>query len=169
MVKINKLRAYPATFNRKTTIRRAFLTFYFLLSILLFVTACQPNASILNSKTDAPPPISSNSAPAKSSVETDVETMRTADFDFIYVFRRKDGAVLTAEDKKYVKDNSPPETNRFLLSDEEKAVVAGSKYIFSPEHLKALSTRFAVENFSKPGSEANVNANSAANANLKNK
>lgn len=143
------------------------LPFAFLL--FTFFTACQPNASILNSKSDAPPLISTNSTPAKSSVESDVETMRTANFDFIYVMRRKDGAVLTAEDKKYVKDYSPRETNRFLLSDEEKAVVAGSKYKFLPEHLKALSARFAIEDFSKPDSETNNNTNTNQNANVKTK
>lgn len=147
------------------TKRRLFFTFYFLLFTLL--TACQPNASILNSRSDAPP-VSSNSTPAKSSLESDLESLRTADFDFIYVFRRKDGAVLTAEDKKFVKDNSPRETNRFLLSDEEKAVAAGSKYPFMPENIKALSERFVVENFSKPEAEQKI-ANANANANVKNK
>jgi len=83
--------------------------------------------------------------------------------------RRKDGAVLTLEDQKYVRANSPRETNRFLLSDEEKAVVAGSKYKFLPEHLKALSARFAIEDFSKPDSETNNNTNTNQNANVKTK
>ena len=38
--------------------------------------------------------------------------MRTADFNFIYVFRRKDGGVLDAADKKAASDNIPPEINR---------------------------------------------------------
>lgn len=133
----------------------------------LLFTSCQPNASIMNSRSDAPPLSSANSTPAKSSVETDVETMRTADFDFIYVMKRKDSGVLTAEDKTFIKENSPRETNRFLLSDEGKAVVAGSKYKFLPEHLKALSSRFVIENFSKPDGETGNNANTNANANVK--
>lgn len=156
-------------FNRLFDFRFSFSTFRFPFYIFLLFTACQPNASIMNSRSDAPPLSSSNSAPAKSSVETDVETMRTADFDFIYVFKRKDGAALTAEDKTFIKENSPRETNRFLLSDEGKAVVAGSKYIFTPGHLKALSSRFVVENFSKPASETNNNVNTNTSANVKTK
>ncbi|HQU85323.1 MAG TPA: hypothetical protein PKY59_19440 [Pyrinomonadaceae bacterium] len=152
--------------KRLFVFRFPFSIFHFPLFIFFLFTACQPNAAILNSKPEASSPAASNSAPAISSLEGDIETMRTADFDFIYVFKRKDGAVLTAEDKKYVKDNSPAETNRFLLSEEGKAVVAGSKYMFSPEHLKALTDRFVMENFSKPLAEVN-SENTNTNANVK--
>lgn len=167
MKNLNFRKVIVIFFNRLFSFRFSFSTFHFPFYIFLLFTACQPNASILNSKSDAPPLSSANSTPAKSSVETDVETMRTADFDFIYVIKRKDSAVLTAEDKTFIKENSPRETNRFLLSDEEKAVVAGSKYKFLPEHLKALSSRFVVENFSKPESETDNNANTNTNANVK--
>lgn len=98
-------------------------------------------------------------------LEKDLQTMRNADFDFIYVFRRKDGAVLDGEDKKYLKANSPVFTNRFVLTDENKAAIAGSSYKFEPENLDILQKRFAIENFSKPESEmtpaANQNSGSA--------
>jgi len=167
MKNLNFRKVLVTFFNRLFSFRFPFSIFRFPFYIFLLFTACQPNASIMNSRPDAPPFSSANSTPAKSSVETDVETMRTADFDFIYVFKRKDGAALTAEDKTFIKENSPRETNRFLLSDEGKAVVAGSKYIFTPEHLKALSARFVLENFSKPDGETNNNANANANANVK--
>ena len=90
--------------------------------------------------------------------------MRTANFDFIFVLRRKDGGKMSDEDKRYIKTNSPAETNRFIVSDEEKAVIAGSKFKFAPENLKILGERFAVEDFSKPvidapPQNANVNSN----------
>lgn len=85
-----------------------------------------------------------------SSLEKDLQTMRNADFDFIYVFRRKDGGVFDSEDKKYLKANSPVFTNRFILTDEDKAAIAGSGYKFEPENLENLQKRFVMENFSKP-------------------
>lgn len=95
-----------------------------------------------------------------SDYEKDLRTMETANFDYIFVFRRKDGAVLDGEDKKYVKANSALGTNRFLLTDGDKAVIAGSKYEFSRENLEALRRRFLVEDFSKAKApEAAVNGN----------
>jgi hypothetical protein len=129
-----------------------------------FITGCQPNSAILNSKSDVP--LSTDQGgKSVNSFEKDLETMKTANFDFIYVMRRKDGGKLDSEDKKYVKANSPAATNRFILSDEEKAVIAGSKYKFEPANLKALQERFNVENFSKPESPAmpqnsDINSNS---------
>ena len=76
--------------------------------------------------------------------------MKTAGFDHIFVFRRKDGGVLDGEDKVYVKANSPAATNRFILSDDDKAVIAGSGFEFPTENLAALRKRFDVEDFSAP-------------------
>ncbi len=87
------------------------------------------------------------------SFENDLQSMRNANFDFIYVFRRRDGGALDSEDKKYLKANSPVATNRFVLTDENKAAIAGSSYKFEPENLDSLQKRFVVENFSKPEGE----------------
>jgi hypothetical protein len=85
-----------------------------------------------------------------SDFERDLETMKTANFDYIFVFRRKDGGVLDGEDKTYLKANSPPVTNRFILSDGDKAVITGSGYEFPPENLETLRKRFNVEDYSTP-------------------
>lgn len=84
-----------------------------------------------------------------SDYERDLQTMKTANFDYIFVFRRRDGNAFDGDDKKYVKTNSPGGTNRFVLTDSDRAVIAGSRYAFSPENLAALRNRFAVEDFSK--------------------
>ena len=80
--------------------------------------------------------------------ERDLETMRTANFDYIYVFRRKDGNVFDGEDKKYLRANAPAETNRFVSTDDGKAFIAGSSFKFTAQHLENLAKRFNIENFS---------------------
>ena len=139
----------------------------FLIVGAFFSFSCQPNAAILESSKNAAAERANLSEAAnnqlKNSYARDLETMRTANFDFIYVFRRKDGAPLDADDKKYVKLNSPTETNRFILSDEEKAVIAGSKYKFAEQNLMALRDRFIIEDFSKPPTDAPANANANTN------
>lgn len=90
--------------------------------------------------------------------------MRTADFNFIYIFRRKDGAPLDAADKKTAADNIPPEVNRRKVIEEGKAVIIGSNYRLPADNFKALTSRFAVEDFSKPESEMiNTNINADTN------
>ncbi|MCU1289047.1 MAG: hypothetical protein JWN60_1276 [Acidobacteria bacterium] len=134
-----------------------------------FVLACQPNSSIISSQKNA----QTANTPDKvsSPYERDLETMKTANFDTILVIRRKDGGALDAEDKKYIKTYSPMETNRFIVTDGEKAVIAGSKFRFPPENIDILRERFAVENLSKPveeASPANIPANGNVNSNVNN-
>ncbi len=133
------------------------------LSVLLFLIASLSLSCLSPSlkKADSNVPTQNSQEDVKSSLETDLQTMRNANFDYIYVFRRKDGGVLDGEDKKYLKANSPVATNRFILTDENKAVVAGSSYKFEPENLDNLQKRFAIENFSKTeNQETPKNSNS---------
>jgi hypothetical protein len=99
--------------------------------------------------------------------QDNLSSVQRAGFAFIYVFRRADGEVLTGDDKKYLKENSPAETNQWRLTGDGKTVVAGSNYKFMPEHLDALRTRFVVEDYSKPADE-NVNKSATGESNNKN-
>ena len=89
-----------------------------------------------------------NAADTKSVFESDLQTMKTANLKYIFVFRRIDGAVFDGEDKKYLKTNLPT-TNRVILSDENKALIAGSNYKFPPENLEVLQLRFKIEEMSE--------------------
>lgn len=100
-----------------------------------------------------------------SEYDRDLETMKTANFDYIFAFRRKDGNVFDADDKKYLRANTPPGTNRFVSTEEGRAFIAGSRYAFSPENLVALRNRFLVEDYSKPEAQAAQNTNQKAGAN----
>lgn len=82
-----------------------------------------------------------------SALENDVQTMRTADLKYIFVFRRTDGAAFDGEDKKYLRTNLPT-TNRAVSSDEGRAFVVGSNYKFPPENTEVLRLRFNIEDFS---------------------
>ncbi len=121
--------------------------------LLAFNAACGPNESILNSNKETPPVNApANIETAVSTFEKDLETMRTADFDFVYVFRRKDGGKLDSQDRAFLRDNTS-DSNRRKLSDEDRAIIVGSNYRIPAENLTALNERFAVEDHSKPESE----------------
>ena len=119
------------------------------------------NQQILRSAATPTPDAGTAAATPVAALDQEINAMRTADFNFIYVFRRKDGAVLDPADKKAASDNIPPEINRRKVIEEGKAVIIGSNYILPPANFKVLSSRFLVEDYSKPISEmTNGNANS---------
>jgi hypothetical protein len=132
-------------------------------AIILFVaclllTACGANESVLKSGKETPAP--ANSQTAKSSYEQDLDSMKTADFRFVYVLRRKDGGSIDAEDRGVIKVNTV-EANRRISSDNGKAFLIGTNTLIPPEKMTALYQRFAIEDLSPPV-DPSVNGNSNA-------
>ena len=132
--------------------------------------ACGPNQRILESANENRPSdaevasVNSNAAPTPAGFEQDLESMRTADFKFILVFRRKDGQPMDAADKDWISRNVGAQANRRRLSDGGKAIIIGSNFPFPPLP-KEFADRFKMDNFSKSDSgPVFVNANTNANA-----
>ena len=122
-----------------------------LLSLSIAATlSCSPNQRIVNSSADTPVPV--NAEPVVITFEGDLQAMRNADFKFILVFRRKDGTVMTAEDKSFANANTPYDVNRRRLADDGKAIIIGTNFQFLPGVLEKLTERFTMENYSKPDS-----------------
>jgi hypothetical protein len=88
--------------------------------------------------------------------------MRTADFEIILVFRRKDGGVMQPDDKAFVR-NLITNANRRSLADSEKAIVIGANSRVPAQLFTKLSERFVIDDYSKA---ENGNVNSPANANI---
>lgn len=120
---------------------------------VMLACSCAPNQRIVESNAElSDGQTNSNAAatPVLNTFEQDVESMRTADFVFIYVFRRKDGQPLDADDKRFASNAIPPEMNRRTVSDEGKAILVGSNFRIPPENMKVLRERFAFEDLSRP-------------------
>ena len=134
-------------------------------SLLLF-TGCGPNESILRSgaNNDQPSPTPQASRAAYDTVDAEIENMRTADFNFILVLRRKDGGKMQADDKAFVRSNMSG-ANRRSLVDDEKAIVIGSNARIPQDLVTKLNDRFDVRDFSKPEAEIPAVPGSA-NANM---
>jgi hypothetical protein len=108
-----------------------------LLMFAVFVSsACGPNQQILESANEnrtsetEVAEVNSNSTPAPIGFDADLESMRTADFKFILVFRRKDGQPMDAADKDWISRNIGAQANRRTLSDGGKAILIGSNFPF---------------------------------------
>ncbi len=124
--------------------RTRFAVFVVFLSTLLSF-ACTPRSFEKPNVAVAPTP--STAEEKQASFQNELEKMKIADLQYIFVFRRKDGGAMDGEDKKYLKTNLPF-NNRAVLADEDKAVVVGSNYKFPPENLEVLRLHFNVEDFS---------------------
>jgi len=116
------------------------------------VCSCAPNQRIVESNGQWSNSQASNASamPVKSSFEQDIQSMKTADFTFVYVFRRKDGQPLDAEDKRFASNAIPPEMNRRTVSDEGKAIIIGSNFRMPADNMDLLTQRFALEDRSVP-------------------
>ena len=122
------------------------------------VTACQTAVTPVGNLQQAATPAAEKTDDSAAKLET----VKQQDFIFVYVFRRKDGAALDAEDRKFLRANSPPETNQWIVTEDGRAAIAGSNYQFSPANLESLKARFSLEDLSKPKdaiTESNSNTN----------
>ncbi|HQU94140.1 MAG TPA: hypothetical protein PLK77_17715 [Pyrinomonadaceae bacterium] len=99
----------------------------------------------------------------RSTLEKDIEAMRTADFVFIYVIKRKDGGPLDNEDKKFASAVIPGEMNRRALADDGKAILVGSNFRMPDDSRKLIEERFTVEDLSRLQPLENANAKAQAN------
>lgn len=134
----------------------------FFLLLTLFGSGCGPNESVLNSGKETP---QANAASDKSPFEKDLDAVRTADFTYVYVLRRKDGGKIDAEDRSVIKLQTATAPRR-VSADDDKAFIIGSNAPLMPQNLTTLYDRFAVENYSQPPpANTNVNANTKANSN----
>ena len=145
----------------RTTVtnKNAVLLVSFTIAAASLLFGCGANEDVLKSgKADSTP----YNAPAntKTEFESDMESMRTAGFSFVYVLRRKDGGKMDASDRNVIKAQTA-DTNRRVATDEERAIIIGSNYQIPDPNLNALKDRFSLETYAEPTAvNSNVNANS---------
>ena len=84
-------------------------------------------------------------APSLTDIEQDLKAMQDAQFLFVYVLRRKDGAPLDQDDRRYAGSVIPQEMNRRVVSDRGRAIVIGSNFRMPPDIQKVLAERFTFE------------------------
>ena len=87
-------------------------------------------------------------ARALTEFERDMVTVKNGGFGHVYVFARKDGQALQADDKSFLKAHPPDDVNSmWLLTDGERRVILGTNVDFTPVNVNALAGRFAIEDY----------------------
>lgn len=120
------------------------------LTAAFLIAGCGPNEAILNSNSRGEtPPAASDSTPQPTvtTVEKEIENMKTVGFEQIFVFRRKDGGKFDSTDTEFFRTHTA-QVNRRVRSDDGTALIVGTNYPIEPESFKALGERFAVEDHS---------------------
>lgn len=132
----------------------------FLLAVAI-VSACAPNQRIVESNGQWSNAEANRTAatPVQKTIEQEIESMRTADFIFIYVMRRKDGGPLDTEDKQFASSVIPGQMNRRTVSTDGKAILIGSNFRMPEEERKLIEERFALEDLSRDPEMSNQNTN----------
>ncbi|HEV7643164.1 MAG TPA: hypothetical protein VGO50_04410 [Pyrinomonadaceae bacterium] len=131
------------------------------LALTLFCFACGPEnnpASQPGNETPAP-----TVEVKKKTFDDDVATVRYSEYTWMFVLRRRDGKAIDGDDSKFIRANTPPETNQRLVSDEGKAVIMGTNFRFYPGQYDALNKRFEVQDLSAAKYEKNENDLPSAN------
>ncbi len=126
-----------------------------LILMVLAYSGCGPNQAILESVNQKSTP-SANVSIERSSMEQDLEAMRTAEFNVIFVLRRKDGGEFDADDRAVVRANTS-QANRRVAADDGRAIIVGSNFPIPPENMKSLQERFLIQDHSPPAETANSN------------
>jgi hypothetical protein len=128
----------------------------FVLFVSFGLSSCVTNETILRSGKETPP--AANVEHPTSSLDDEIAAMRTANFRFIWVIRRKDGGAIDAADKAIIR-GATEGVNRRVLADDDRALVIGTNAVPSKENVAILFGNFAVQDLS-PEPMPNLNANS---------
>src|ERR1041384_3770404 len=113
--------------TRSIVLRRSLLRLVFF-SALLCVGGCQS---------------ARHNQPPRTEFERDLISVRSGGYGHIYVFARKDGQTMQADDKSFLKAHQPADVNStWYLTNSERRVIVGTNVDFTPENMNALVKRF---------------------------
>ncbi len=129
--------------------RKIKLVFACLVCFATFGAAC--NSEVKNDNSHVVTDEIAENRPVKkllSDFEEKLNYVRNGRFTYIFAFTRKDGKPFDSDTKEYVKKSSDPQTNQWIITEDEKTVIAGSNFRFQPNHFEALLKMFKVEDFS---------------------
>lgn len=83
----------------------------------------------------------------KTGLEADLEYVRKGQFTYVWVFSRKDGRSLDADDGAYLKTNAPQVVDWVTSDPAKKYIVAGTNFDLAQGNLELLKKRFVAEDY----------------------
>ena len=118
--------------------------FMMLLLVVISLNSCSSgNTNVGGSSNTAPSPAPS----PKSGLEADLAYVRKGQFTYVWVFSRKDGKPLDADDGAFLKTNAPQVVDWVTSDPGKKYVVAGTNFDLAKGNLELLKKRFNAEDY----------------------
>lgn len=105
------------------------------------------NQSSEGASTESSTTQSSPEPTPRNEFERDLQYIRRGHFKYVWLFSRKDGAVLNAADGDFLRANAPGVVD-WVGTDEGKRFLAGSNFDIEPARMEALRKKFKVEDYS---------------------
>ena len=114
-----------------------------------FFAACGGSPDTANTNASSAQAAASPSVAASplTGFERDLQFIRNGQFQYIWVFSRKDGKPLDREDSAFLRTNAPQVVD-WVTTDEGKKVIAGTNFNLEEGNLEALKKRFVAEEYS---------------------
>jgi hypothetical protein len=119
----------------------------FLLVITVFIAGCT-SAEQTALPENAPAAPTSPAASPLTGFERDLQFIRNGQFQYVFVFYRKDGKALDKDDAAFLRTNAPQVVD-WVTTDNGKKVIGGTNFNLEEGGMAALQRRFVVENYSQ--------------------
>ena len=98
-----------------------------------------PSSSASVAPTSQPSPL--------TGFEKDLQFIRNGQYTYVYVFSRKDGKPLDAQDSAFLRTNAPQVVD-WVTTDEGKKVIGGTNFNLEEGNMEKLKKRFNTEDYS---------------------
>ena len=132
---------------RRSMIRRR-LNEFLVLIVISVTTACGGGQVNSNTGTASTPAASPTSQPSPlTGFEKDLQFIRNGQYSYVYVFSRKDGKPLDAQDSAFLRTNAPQVVD-WVTTDEGKKVIGGTNFNLEEGNMEKLKKRFVTEDYS---------------------
>lgn len=110
-------------------------------------TGCGGGQSTSNTNTASAPAASpSVQASPLTGFEKDLQFIRNGQYTYVYVFSRKDGKPLDAQDSAFLRTNAPQVVD-WVTTDEGKKVIGGTNFNLEEGNMEKLKARFVTEDY----------------------
>lgn len=113
---------------------------------MIFSLACGSSSTTNEAVENQPAPATPAASPL-TGFERDLQFVRNGRFTYVFVFSRKDGKPLDAEDGNFLRTTAPQVVD-WVMSDAGKKAIGGTNFNLEEGGMEALKKRFVVEDYS---------------------
>lgn len=118
------------------------------LGAALLCAACGGSPDTTTGGPPSTPAPSATSQPSPlTGFEKDLQFIRNGQYQYVYVFSRKDGKPLDSQDSAFLRTNAPQVVD-WVTTDEGKKVIGGTNFNLEEGNLEKLKKRFVTEDYS---------------------